>query len=315
MSDSKVTFVIPTYNEEEGIQRTIEAIVSCVPDKLDHEVIVVDHGSQDNTCNIASEMPVILLSHPNGTIASLRNHGAQHATGNVLVFIDADVILTANWSERFGEIAPSLIAGERVMTGSWVCIPENANWIEKNWFKPLQKGKSTHINSGHMIITKNIFDEIGGFNEDLETGEDYEISMRAKSHGLVIFDDVQLEAVHKGYPRNLKEFFLREFWHGKGDAQSLTAIFSSKVVSVSLLFFVLHFALITVFLESSGPLMVSIILISILFLVFAVSLIKYRGESSKVILTNCFLYYVYLWARVISLVALFDRKTPVKRER
>jgi glycosyltransferase involved in cell wall biosynthesis len=315
MSNLKVSFIIPAYNEELRIQKTIKTIIAHVPDEFHFEVIVVDHGSEDRTCELVRETTATLLSHVDGSISSLRNFGVMNASGHVLVFIDADVLLTSNWTKRFRKVAPLLVEGRPTLTGSWVKVPNNARWIENNWFKPLEKGANTHINSGHLIITKNNFERIGGFDERLETGEDYEISMRAKSHGIDIVDDVLLEATHEGYPQNVKEFFLREFWHGKGDSHSLSLIFKSKVALTSFTFFFLHLLLLFTVFMGIGMLPAIACLVGILLLVFVVTIVKYRHQMSRNILANVFLYYVYFWARTFSLATFFSWKPGAKRER
>ncbi len=315
MNAVKISFIIPAYNEEIHIKATIEAAIESVPDEFAYEIIVVDHGSQDATRDIVSAMSIQVLMHSSGTIASLRNLGVRQATGEILVFIDADVLLTTKWKSRFREVALLLVSGKRILTGSWVSVSINASWIERNWFKPLQKGFNTHINSGHMIISKKLFEEIGCFNEGLETGEDYEISMRAKSHGLKIIDDVQLEAVHEGYPKSIKEFFLRELWHGKGDAHSLSSIINSKVAVVSMLFLFLHLLLFIVGLLPAKVILLGVIGASILFLVFLVTIAKYKDEAMIVIIGNVWLYYIYFWARAFSLMTVFSNKQPAKHDR
>ena len=315
MKSMKLSFIIPAYNEENRIQKTIEAIDSHVPSGYSYEVIVVDHGSHDKTVEVVSATSATVLSHPDGTIARLRNYGVEHVSGEVLVFIDADVLLTGNWSKRFADIAPSLFAEEPVMTGSWVSVPNPPNWIEKNWFKPLEVVANTHINSGHLIISKKNFESIGGFDTSLETGEDYEISMRAKTHGIKIIDDAQLEAIHEGYPQNLKAFFLREFWHGKGDAHTLSTIIHSKVAVVSILFFGLHLLLLCSVCLSSGVYINATLCLLICLLVMAITVTKYKKQRFSTILINMFLYYVYFWARAFSLLSFFSYSAPVKRER
>jgi glycosyltransferase involved in cell wall biosynthesis len=314
MKSTKISFIIPAYNEEQRIGKTINEIVDKVPTDFDYEIIVVDHGSRDATADIVAASPATLLSHPGGTIAGLRNYGVEHASGDILVFIDADVLLTENWAKRFTEIAPSLVAGEPVLTGSWVSVPNPPNWIEKNWFKPLELVANTHINSGHLIIAKSHFTAIGGFDSALETGEDYEISMRAKANGLRIVDDSMLEAIHEGYPQSLKVFFLRELWHGKGDAHSLSTIFQSKVALISTLFFVLHIMLVgSVCLKTGiyGAIIFSIICL----LILTVTLTKYKKQRFSTIVINMCLYYVYFWARTFSLATYFSYASPGKRER
>lgn len=315
MAKLKVSFVIPAYNEASRIQKTIGAITQHVPNNIFYEIIVVDHGSQDDTIKMVEATAATVLSHPEGTIASLRNHGAQNASGDILVFLDADVLLTDGWSKRFSEIASSLLTGAAVLTGSWVSVPNSPNWIEANWFKPLQTGASTHINSGHLIVAKKVFEELGGFDSKLETGEDFDISIRAKSEGIKIVDDTLLEAIHEGYPKTLKEYFFREFWHGKGDAQSLSSIVRSKVAVISMLFVSQHLLLVYSFFAYHDPYLSGAILLSIVILVFIVTCTKYKKQHILVIMTNTFLYYIYFWARAFSIVAVFGQDSPKKRER
>jgi glycosyltransferase involved in cell wall biosynthesis len=315
MTDEKISFIIPAYNEAARIHRTIDAIKNQIADSYDYEVIVVDHGSKDDTREIANMASATVLSHPQGTIAGLRNNGANYATGDILVFVDADVLLTVKWANRFKEVAPMLLSGKRVLTGSWVSVPENSTWIERNWFKPLQKGENSHINSGHLIIARALFVEIGGFDENLETGEDYEISMRAKSRGLDVIDDVQLEAVHEGYPQSIKAFFYREYWHGKGDSQSLASLMSSKVAIFSVIFICLHLLFLFGCIAGFRSVELTTIILILIALLFMVTMLKYKNEAVQVIVTNMFLYYVYMWARSFSLINLLTSTQPVKRMR
>ncbi|MEM3399961.1 MAG: glycosyltransferase family A protein, partial [Candidatus Micrarchaeia archaeon] len=92
-----VSIVIPAHNEE----RTIEGCVrSCLSQKIKpHEIIVVNDGSTDRTREIVEEIAkehpeVKILNFERGHSAAFaRNRGAEKATGDVLVFIDADVTL------------------------------------------------------------------------------------------------------------------------------------------------------------------------------------------------------------------------------
>jgi len=85
------------------------------------------------------------------------------------------------------------------------------------------------------MMSRNLFDQIGGFDETLETGEDTEICLRAQHNGATIRCDKQLHAVHMGYPNDLGHFFRRERWHGKGNFQTWKQITSSKIPALVLL--------------------------------------------------------------------------------
>ena len=308
------SIIIPTYNEEKNIVRTLDAIKVNVPSKYDYEVIVVDHGSTDQTVNLSRANNAKVYIHPEGTIGGLRNYGVKQSCGDILVFLDADVLLTANWGKHIGDVENELSEGKRILTGSWYSVPEDSKWIEKYWFSPLQHGGNTHINSGHLIITRKLFDELGGFDEKLETGEDYDISMRAKAAGLHIIDDINLKVIHKGYPKSLVTFVKREYWHGKGDAESFKRFISSKVSVIGLLFVVLHVSLF-VAIYTSHYCLAAALAVSIIIIALGVSYIKYRKATLSTILMNSLLYYCYFWARGASVLSLPGMRKMRKRTR
>lgn len=92
--DLPVTAVIPAYNEEKGILRTIESLAG--QDYHNLEIIVVDDGSTDNTLKIAqgyaeeANVNVRVLTQENGGKSSALNHGFEEATGSLLLTVDAD---------------------------------------------------------------------------------------------------------------------------------------------------------------------------------------------------------------------------------
>jgi glycosyltransferase involved in cell wall biosynthesis len=86
--DSKVSLIIPAYNEEGIIEEVIKKVKQ-IP-KIS-EIIVVDDGSTDNTAKIVSSLGVKLLRHPynKGNGAAIKT-GLRAATGDIVLFMDAD---------------------------------------------------------------------------------------------------------------------------------------------------------------------------------------------------------------------------------
>ena len=82
-----VSVIIPTLNEESCLAETLRAVRAQRP----QEIIVVDGGSTDATCQVAKEADRV-LSGPRGRAAQM-NWGAAHAAGEVLLFLHADCIL------------------------------------------------------------------------------------------------------------------------------------------------------------------------------------------------------------------------------
>ena len=94
MDKPMISVIIPLYNKEECILKTIESITS--QDFDDYEIVVVDDGSTDNSVNVIRNLcndKIKLFHKENGGPASARNYGVNNANGRWGLFLDADDIL------------------------------------------------------------------------------------------------------------------------------------------------------------------------------------------------------------------------------
>lgn len=296
-----VAFVIPAYNEEKFISATLASIERAMAGRSAYEVVVVDNGSSDRTAELARAAGARVLIAAAGTVGALRNLGARHATARALVFLDADVELTDSWGENIHATLRELRERPATITGSHCGIPANASWLERYWFAPRRSERVSHMNSGHLIVDRAYFEQLGGFAAEMQTGEDYEFSRRALEHGADLIDDARLPVVHHGFPRTLRAFLRREVWHGLGDAGSVRAIVTSPIASAALMFVVLH-AVLVVALLRSAPDVAATSLISITLTCLGAAIHKCPGEPFDVILRNALVYYAYFWARAAALV-------------
>lgn len=113
----KTSLIIPAFNEEKGLPLVIGENI----DKVD-EIIVVDDGSKDKTYEVASKYPVKLYAHNKnmGKVAALRT-GVQHATGDIIIFTDADYTYPAKYIPEFVskiEEGADLVLGSRFINGT-----------------------------------------------------------------------------------------------------------------------------------------------------------------------------------------------------
>ncbi len=209
-----VSIIIPCYNEEQNLPKLLESIEIQKYDQVSVEVIVVDNGSTDRSVAIAKEYKAEVLVYPKVNISSLRNLGSKRATGEFYVFIDADCIPVDNWLR---EIVKYIEKKDIGIVGSIPLYPDNGTWVEKAWFGISTKGvKDVHfICSGNMVIRKEVFDLIGGFDDNLTTGEDYDICQRVLETGFRIVNDEKISIVHFGYTKTLFERFKKEIWYGQ----------------------------------------------------------------------------------------------------
>ncbi|MHA1312850.1 MAG: glycosyltransferase [Candidatus Helarchaeota archaeon] len=90
-----VSFIIPTFNEEKDIERTLLTIKN-QDQTIPHEIIVVDGQSTDRTVEIAKRFAKVLISPRRGKTFQV-NHAASQAKGEILIFIDADTYLPDNY--------------------------------------------------------------------------------------------------------------------------------------------------------------------------------------------------------------------------
>jgi glycosyltransferase involved in cell wall biosynthesis len=98
---SKLSVIVPTLNEEHHIGRLLSDIVAQTR-KAD-EVLVVDAGSTDGTTSVVRRFPFARLPEATPPVACGRNLGGRSASGDVSIFLDADVRLSSDFFERFLE--------------------------------------------------------------------------------------------------------------------------------------------------------------------------------------------------------------------
>jgi glycosyltransferase involved in cell wall biosynthesis len=213
---STVSIIIPAFNEENYISHCLESVLKLDPLNSDKEIIVVDNGSCDNTIEICKSYGAKVLVKKEGTIASLRNYGAKFSKGKILAFLDADCVVPKNWLER----AFTYLNGEdRVILGFRLSIPENCNWVAKCWDLLFGKRYMTReadwIPTGNMIMAREAFTLINGFDETLESNEDYDFCFRIRNQGYKILSCSETFVTHLRPPQSLIQIFKKELWHGK----------------------------------------------------------------------------------------------------
>lgn len=302
-----ISVIIPAYNESRFIGLCLESIKNQTYNKERIEIIVVDNGSKDNTVEIARRYTDKIFVVPNVTVAALRNFGAGKASGEILAFIDADCVAEPEWLER----AVYRLNETICITGSQYALKDSPSWIERAWFSQRHSGvrKVNYINSGNLIVPYDIFMKIGGFNESLHTGEDYEFCMRARRYVDIISDD-SIRVVHLGNPKTLRQFLRREIWHGLGAFGSLKFNIFDKPLMGTLIFLLLSllqvFGLINLstrpyifFLSSTG-----LIVLLLLTVLYRRRFLKDLRHFMELLL----LYYFYYMGRALSLFYLLSGK-------
>ncbi|MFA6475240.1 MAG: glycosyltransferase [Patescibacteria group bacterium] len=187
----KISFIIPALNEEKLVLRTLRSL-QCVRGK-DVEIILSDDGSSDKTCTHARPLvdEIVLLSQPHSTIGTCRNRGAKQASGDVLWFLDCDSSIpnlpaALTYVQQQFTADPELVgltvhsyvyAGERKLVDHF--------WLgQRNWLIWVTNILGLGQGSGEcLIVRRETFMQIHGFNEQLTSNEDHDLFFRLSRLG------------------------------------------------------------------------------------------------------------------------------------
>src|SRR4030066_446341 len=100
----KISVVIPAYNEEKYIGKTLDSVKKLKRGDFEVGMVVVNGGSTDRTAEVAQGLGARVLNEPHKGIGFARQHGLLHATGEIVCFTDADTIVSADWLLKYLEV-------------------------------------------------------------------------------------------------------------------------------------------------------------------------------------------------------------------
>jgi len=218
----RVSVVIPAHNEESSIGECLKGILG--QDYPEVEVIVVNDGSSDRTGEIARSTGVRVVDFGAGHSAAFaRNAGAREASGDILYFLDADVLIKdknflSKLAEDFSEAeAVSFrVAPEEPKSFIQKCLAvQYPQWPfggEKKVFSSMPESSTVR---GFQAIKRTVFLELGGFNEKIFYFEDRELHSRFYSKGYRVLYDPRL-VMHSIDPSSWGEFVRQSRWTGRG---------------------------------------------------------------------------------------------------
>ncbi|EMI56918.1 glycosyltransferase [Rhodopirellula sallentina] len=213
----KLSVIIPCLNEESFIGDCIRSVKQDSSEAYDVEIIVVDAGSTDQTVAIARSLGVRVVQHARSTIAAQRNAGVTASGGDVVAFLDADCTVAPGWTQSGMDL---FLDHEVVGGGCPPSVPlDGTTWVQRGWSFLKRKKRPKRmavrwIPSANVWVRRTAFEEVGGFNEELETCEDADLGFRISSLGPMV-SDPKIQVYHHREPENLLEFFKKEIWHGK----------------------------------------------------------------------------------------------------
>ena len=305
-----VTIVTPMFNSSGYIGQVISSIKRQGCDDISIEFILIDNGSEDDSVEIAEKLGVKVISMPKATIAQMRNYGASISSAHILMFVDSDCVLPSGWVQRAVKLLSEVENAGAI--GGGYGLGDNPTWVEKEWVarRSNRGGDVSFLSAGALVLYRDLFLQIGGFDERLVTGEDWDLSQKIISSGHRVVLVPELEVKHLGNVRTLRDMFRKERWYGLGMIDNLKHSLMSKPLIATVVFIFLHM-LIIVFMEAGSIKGIVLTLGLLALLVMTVAVYLMAGSTNKT-LKSYFrmipIAYTYLLGRSAALKDIFVKR-------
>lgn len=219
----KITVIVPAYNEDKVIERTIQALVETkYPNK---EIIAVDDGSKDNTFQIINKYKnqIKALHKENGGKASAINFGLAYATGEIIVVVDADTIIGADSLIHLAR-GFSLNADVAAVAGN-IKVRNRRNWLTFcqaiEYVAGIQIARRAFDVFGAIAVVpgalgafkRTALEEIGTYHKDTLV-EDFDVTLKILKTKHVISGSTKATAFTEA-PETINNLYKqRKRWYG-----------------------------------------------------------------------------------------------------
>lgn len=177
-----ISFVIPAYNEEDLLERTLQAMhVAAQGAGVAYEIVVADDASTDRTAAVAEQQGARVVQVAHRQIAAARNAGARAAKGDPLIFVDADTLVNE------AVVRAAVRALRRGAVGGGCAfrfdgpLPLYARLMQPLCTVVYRLGR---LASGCFLFsTRQAFEAVGGFDEELFGAEEGAMSLALRKQG------------------------------------------------------------------------------------------------------------------------------------
>jgi glycosyltransferase involved in cell wall biosynthesis len=185
-----ISVIIPAYNAGKTILETIRSVQEQT--FQDFEIIIINDGSTDNTLEVLDTIQddrLKVFSYKNGGLPTARNRGVDHANGNFISFLDADDLWTPDKLEL--QLQSLEQNPDAAVSYSWnACMFQEEEFVtfirggnfyhEGNVYSQLLLGNFIG-NGSNILIRRDVLNEIGLFDPDLKSYEDWDFYIRTAS--------------------------------------------------------------------------------------------------------------------------------------
>lgn len=305
--DIDFSFIIPCRNEGSFIGQCLQSIIQQEYPREKFQVVVVDNGSTDRSKEIAQRYADKVVDAPEVNIGEVRNIGASEATGKLLAFIDADCTIDRNWLVRAKSLNNE---NKSVVLGGGILLPDDATWVERYWLLEGPQGNClpAELIGCSIVISKEQFKKLNGFDIQKKSGEDTEFSLRVRRHQGAIKITRDLNVTHLGNAKTIKSHVRRQAWHAKSYRTDIKSTLQDPVFILVILQSTAILAAIGSII-SQAPILAMLSILANLLIPAALTIKRYarskcRDTKVKSLILAYVLDYTYLIGRIKGLFGL-----------
>ena len=187
-----ISVIIPTFNEEENIAQCLVSLSHQNIPRSDYEIIVVDGGSKDATCEIAKKYADKVFTQTSKKVGGARNDGVKEAKGDIVATTDADCILPPHWIKTLAEDFkdPHVVQIYGPVYPIEEGIGNRFSLLLANTFARIGYYSKTFFYTlgCNTAFRKDAFNKAGMYR-CIDAGDDLEIAIRMIDEGTIYFDN------------------------------------------------------------------------------------------------------------------------------
>ena len=209
MNNIKVSIIIPAYNQEKLLSKTIKSAIN-QDISYNYEVIIIDDGSTDSTFNIANLMSkndkrIKVFKQEHSGVSSARNLGIAKCSGKYICFLDSDDLIFNNYLSSQVNTLESNNNSDIAMC-PFIKFTNNKKIFEPGFF--YKNAYSLHIFANIItyldccLFRRHVVEKLMSFDTNLEANEDYDFLFRSAIHNFNFIPNLNTIAIYRCHDNN-----------------------------------------------------------------------------------------------------------------